>query len=48
MAISPATSQRGAGAPGAGGLGDLLEHRPAPTDPTADRRRLRPTPRPAR
>ena len=33
---------------GAGGLGDLLEHRPAPTDPTADRRRLRPTPRPAR
>ncbi len=33
---------------GAGGLGDLLEHRPAPTDPTADRRRIRPTPRPAR
>jgi DNA polymerase-3 subunit epsilon len=33
---------------GAGGLGDLLEHRTTGTDPTADRRRIRPTPRPAR
>ena len=33
---------------GAGGLGDLLEYRPDPADPTADRRRLRPIPRPAR
>jgi DNA polymerase-3 subunit epsilon len=33
---------------GAGGLGDILEHRDAPADPTADRRRLRPIPRPAR
>jgi DNA polymerase-3 subunit epsilon len=33
---------------GAGGLGELLEHRPAPTDPTADRRQIRPIPRPAR
>jgi DNA polymerase-3 subunit epsilon len=33
---------------GAGGLGDLLEHHEAPFDPTTDRRRLRPIPRPAR
>ena len=33
---------------GAGGLGDILDHHPAPTDPTTDRRRLRPTPRPTR
>jgi DNA polymerase-3 subunit epsilon len=33
---------------GAGGLGELLEHRPAPADPTADRRRIRPIPRPTR
>jgi DNA polymerase-3 subunit epsilon len=33
---------------GAGGLGDLLEHRETGTDPTTDRRRLRPIPRPAR
>jgi DNA polymerase-3 subunit epsilon len=33
---------------GAGGLGDILDHRPAAADPTSDRRRLRPTPRPTR
>ena len=33
---------------GAGGLGDLLDHHPDPQDPTADRRRLKPIPRPAR
>jgi DNA polymerase-3 subunit epsilon len=33
---------------GAGGLGELLEYRTEGTDPTADRRRLRPIPRPAR
>ena len=33
---------------GAGGLGELLDHRAAATDPTADRRRIRPASRPAR
>ena len=33
---------------GAGGLGDLLDYRADPADPTSDRRRLRPIPRPAR
>ncbi|HEX6755883.1 MAG TPA: DEDD exonuclease domain-containing protein [Mycobacteriales bacterium] len=33
---------------GAGGLGDLLEHRPTPADPTADLREIRPLSRPAR
>jgi DNA polymerase III subunit epsilon len=33
---------------GAGGLGELLEHRSDSADPTADRRRIRPIPRPAR
>jgi DNA polymerase-3 subunit epsilon len=33
---------------GAGGLGELLEWRSESTDPTADRRRIRPIPRPAR
>jgi DNA polymerase-3 subunit epsilon len=33
---------------GAGGLGELLDYRDAAADPTADRRRIRPVPRPAR
>lgn len=33
---------------GAAGLGDILDHRPAPKDPTADQRAIRPTTRPAR
>jgi DNA polymerase-3 subunit epsilon len=33
---------------GAGGLGELLDHRDAAADPTADRRRIRPVSRPAR
>jgi DNA polymerase-3 subunit epsilon len=33
---------------GAGGLGVLLAYHADPTDPTGDRRRIRPIPRPAR
>ncbi len=33
---------------GAGGLGELLDYRADPADPTGDRRRIRPIPRPAR
>jgi DNA polymerase III subunit epsilon len=33
---------------GAGGLGELLDHRSDNPDPTTDRRRIRPIPRPAR
>jgi DNA polymerase III subunit epsilon len=33
---------------GAAGLGPILDHHPEPTDPTTDRRRIRPLSRPAR